>query len=271
MKYRLLPMLFLALMFLVVREPKAEEPQSTLDVVKARGTLLAGLRNDYPPAGYVDEQGNWVGFDLDVAQLIADKLGVKLERVQVASKTRVPLLVNGNVDLVIATFGPTSERAEVVDFAGPYFIGSMKILTTKETGIQTTDDLAAPKRTGMVQGSADGPRLMSYQPDANLVYFQEWPQAVLALKQGQVDAVYTTDVTLATFAKKDPDLVIVGRNESPDPYMIGVRQNDSKWRLFLETTIMEAWSDGTLEKIYLNYLPEVTFTLQTWPEYGKDK
>ena len=260
----------IATAILVGSAAQAQEVKSTYDIVKERGVLNAGLRNDYPPAGFVDKDGQWVGFDIDVAQYIADTLGVRLERVNVTSKTRVPLLINGNVDIVIATFGPTTERAQVVEFAGPYFIASMKVLTKKGSGIATTDDLAAPRKTGMVQGSADGPRLQRIQPNVELVYFQEWPLAALALKQGSVDAIYTADVTLGMIAKDDPTLEIVGRDDALDPFMLGLRQNDSKWRLFLEETIQRGWADGTLKAIYAKYLPDVTFELLLWPEFTQN-
>jgi polar amino acid transport system substrate-binding protein len=72
--------------------------QSTLDVVKKRGTLIAGVKNDFPPAGYIDQKGEWVGFDVDLAKYIARKLGVKLQMEAITPRTRIPMLVNGNID-----------------------------------------------------------------------------------------------------------------------------------------------------------------------------
>src|SRR5688572_33375047 len=74
--------------------------ESTLDVVKKRVTLIAGMRNDFPPAGYINQQGQWVGFEIDLMDYIAKKLGVKVQREQVTSRTRIPMLVNYNVDVV---------------------------------------------------------------------------------------------------------------------------------------------------------------------------
>ena len=82
--------------------------ESTLDVVKKRGTLIAGVKNDYPPAGYLDSKGEWVGLDVDMAKYIAKKLGVKLQMEAVSSRTRIPMLVNNNVDLLSTSIPPAS-------------------------------------------------------------------------------------------------------------------------------------------------------------------
>ena len=137
----------------------------------------------------------------------------------------------------------------------------------KDSGIKSIDDLAG-KNVGTTQGSNDANGIMAFQPKAKLVYFQEYPQAFLALKQGKIDAMSTTDLTLASFAKQDPTLVVIGPPFKPDPWVIGVRQNDSKWRLFLDEAIMDAWSDGTIAKLYEKHMGgTINFKLPLWPDY----
>jgi len=241
--------------------------ESTLDVVKKRGTLIAGVRNDFPPAAYINQAGEWVGFELDLMEYIAKKLGVKLKMEVVTSRTRIPLLVNGNVDMVMAVMNPTRERAQVVDFTQPYFLGGQALLVKKDSGIKGVDDLAG-KKVGTTQGSNDANGVKAFAPKAELVYFQEYPQAFLALKQGRIDAMSTTDLTLGSFAKQDPAFVVLVPPFKPDPWVIGVRQNDSKWRLFLEEAIMDAWSDGTITKLYEKHMGgPITFKLSLWPDY----
>ncbi len=81
--------------------------ESTLDLVKKRGKLIAGVRYDAPPWGSVDKEGKVIGFDVDIARYFAQKLGVELELVQVTAKTRIPMLVNGNVDILTAGMAHT--------------------------------------------------------------------------------------------------------------------------------------------------------------------
>jgi polar amino acid transport system substrate-binding protein len=255
----------LLLGLLVVSAAHAQE--STLDVVKKRGTLIAGIRNDFKPAAYLDANGNWVGFEVDLMNYIANKLGVKLKMEVVTSRTRIPMLLNGNVDMVMAVMNPTRERAQVIDFTQPYFLGGQALLVKKDSGIKSVDDLAG-KKVGTTQGSNDANGIKAFAPKAELVYFQEYPQAFLALKQGRIDAMSTTDLTLASFAKEDPSFVVIGPPFKPDPWVIGVRQNDSKWRLFLDETIMDAWADGTIAKLYEKHMGgKINFQLFLWPDY----
>jgi polar amino acid transport system substrate-binding protein len=241
--------------------------ESTLDVVKKRGTLIAGLRNDFPPAAYLNANGDWVGFEIDLMDYIVKKLGVKLKLEVVTSRTRIPMLVNGNVDMVMAVMNPTRERAQVIDFTQPYFLGGQALLVKKDSGIKNVDDLAG-KKVGTTQGSNDANGIKVFAPRAELVYFQEYPQAFLALKQGRIDAMSTTDLTLAAFAKQDPSFVVLGPPFKPDPWVIGVRQNDSKWRLFLDESIMDAWSDGTIARLYQKHMGgTINYKLSVWPDY----
>jgi polar amino acid transport system substrate-binding protein len=245
----------------------AAAQESTLDVVKKRGTLIAGVKNDYPPAGYIDSKGEWVGLDVDMAKYIAKKLGVKLQMEAVTSRTRIPMLVNNNVDLII-NINPTRERAQAIDFTSPYFLAGTTILVHKDSGIRGIEDLVPPRKVGGVQGSADGPGLLVQVPKADIQYFQEFPQVFLALKQKRVDAMLTASVTLAQMSKGDPDLVVVMPPFKPDPWAIGVRHNDSKWRLAIEEAVMDAWSDGTIAKLHQEHIgTPVNFTLPVWPDY----
>jgi len=227
-----------------------QQPSSTYDAVKSRGTLIAGVKADFPPAGFYDKAGQLVGFDVDVVKYIAAQLGVKPEIKVVTSQSRIPELVNGNVDLVAAVMNATSERAKVIDFSIVYYSGGQTILVHKNSGIRSVADLAAPKTTAVTQGSADGPGFLAFQPNGKLVYFQEHPQAVLALVQGRVDAVTTTDITLRRLAHGHPSLAVIEPPFKPDPWVIGVRQNDSKWRLFIDDTLMQMWVSGEYEKIF---------------------
>lgn len=143
---------------------------STYDVVKERGTLSAGVKSDYPPFGYVDGEGKWVGLEMDMSKYIADKLGVALKMEPVTSRTRIPLLVNGNLDLIM-NLNPTRERAKVVDFAKPWFRDGSTLLVYKGSGIRYVKDVAAPRKTGAAQGSANAAQVLALQPKADIVYF----------------------------------------------------------------------------------------------------
>ena len=121
--------------------------------IKARGVLVAGVKDSQPPFGFVDEKTNQIaGFEIDLMQALADRLGVKLELKPVTSSTRIPLLTQGAVDIVAATMTHKKEREDQIDFSITYFMTGQKLLVKKDGGIKSVADLAG-KKVGSVKGS----------------------------------------------------------------------------------------------------------------------
>jgi ABC-type amino acid transport substrate-binding protein len=250
----------------------AECPPSALDVVQKRGKLIVGVRYDAPPYGYVDKETKVVGFDVDIARYFAKKLGVELELVQVTAKTRIPLLLNGNVDLLAAGMGHYVERNKVIDFSMTYHRTVDRLLVKKGSTITGYRDLAG-KTLGVVQGTVYEKRFLSRQPSGKIAVFQEYPQALLALEQGKIDALQTADFILVGLVKGRPNLEVVGSAKDPDMLVgwtgLGVRQNDSKWLNWVNFTLIEMWKNGTLQRLHrthvgADYDPE--FAMETWDD-----
>ena len=129
------------------------------------------MRNDFPPAGYINQQGQWVGFEIDLMDYIAKKLGVKVQREQVTSRTRIPMLVNNNVDVVMAVMNPTRERGQVIDFTQPYFLGGQALLVRKDSGVKSIADMGG-KKLGTTQGSQDALGVRLFSPRRNSSIFR---------------------------------------------------------------------------------------------------
>jgi polar amino acid transport system substrate-binding protein len=241
--------------------------ESTLDVVKKRGTLVAGVKYDLEPFGYMGKDGKVEGFDVDVARYIAKKLGVGIEAKQVTSQNRIPLLLNGNIDLIVATMNPTRERAKVVDFTRPYFMSGTMLLVKKGGPIKSVADMEN-RTLGVPHGATERETFLALQPKGKVSLFNEWPQAVLALKNGRVDGVMNEGVLLTKFVKENPELQILDKVYKPAPYAIAVRQNDSKWRQFIEEALMDMWMDGTYAEITKRHTgQEPTWDMAVWPDY----
>ena len=106
--------------------------QDTLAKVKQKGVLVAGVKDSLPPFGYVDEKTRQiVGYDVDFVKALADKLGVKIELKPVTSASRMPQLIEGNIDIIAATMTKTPERAQQIDFSSTYFLTGQKFLGEK--------------------------------------------------------------------------------------------------------------------------------------------
>ncbi|HCR13310.1 ABC transporter substrate-binding protein [Solidesulfovibrio sp.] len=246
-----------------------------LDDIKARGALVAGVKDSQPPFGYVDEKTNQiVGFEIDLMEALAKRLGVKLELKPVTSSTRIPMLGQGAVDIVAATMTHKKEREDQVDFSITYFMTGQKLLVKKGGGVNSVADLAG-KKVASVKGSTSEQNVKKAQPDCTVISFETYPEAFLALKQGKVQAMTTDESILVGIKNSDdnPDAwEIVGDYISPEPYGLGLPENDSDFRDFVNMALMNMWETGEYQKIYekwfgkgkKDYLP-LTWKMELWP------
>jgi polar amino acid transport system substrate-binding protein len=240
---------------------------STLETVKNRGKLIAGVRYDNPPFGYIDKAGNVAGFDFDVAEYIAERLDVKLEVREVTSKTRVPLLVNGTIDVLVASFGHIRKRDEVVDFSIDYLPTMLRFLVKKGSGIKSHEDLEG-KTLIVLHGTPQGKELQKYVKNLELLVLQDYPQCVMALKKGKGDALFTDELIIHGLLKDNPDLEMVGRAPFEVPGLgLAVRENDSDWRDFINFCLQDMWEDGTYREVYKKHFgkePASEFRMPRW-------
>ena len=253
----------------------APSPAGKLDDIKARGILIAGVKDSQPPFGYVDEKTNKiVGFEIDLMQALADRLGVKLELKPVTSSTRIPMLAQGAVDIVAATMTHKKEREDQVDFSITYFMTGQKLLVKKGGGVNSAADLAG-KKVASVKGSTSEQNVKKAQPGCTVISFETYPEAFLALKQGKVQAMTTDESILVGIKNGDdhPDnWEIVGEYISPEPYGFGLPENDSDFRDYVNLALMNMWETGEYQKIYdkwfgkgkKDYLP-LTWKMELWP------
>jgi polar amino acid transport system substrate-binding protein len=249
---------------------------STLDLVKQRGVLHAGVRQDVPGFGSVDEKGQTVGFDVDIAAELARRFGVKIELVPVTAATRIPLLQQGRIDLIAATLTHYRERDKVIDFSIGYFWTGQKLMVKRDSNITSLADLAG-KRAGTTVGALAIENLVRAQPKAIGQTFEGYPEAFLAMQRGLVDAVVADVIILAGLRARSAnpqDYLIIGESLGGGDYAIGVRENDSKWRDAINFALQDMWKDGTWDKIFDRWVgpdsalklgkDEIGFRMQVW-------
>ncbi|WP_439951213.1 ABC transporter substrate-binding protein [Desulfoplanes formicivorans] len=246
-----------------------------IEKIKQRGALIAGVKDAVVPFGFVDPDTNQlVGFDVDICRAIAQKLGVELKLKPVTSATRIPMLTQGSIDLAAATMTHKFAREDSIDFSITYFMDGQKILVKKDSGITSVADLAG-KKVGTAKGSTSEKNIKQAQPKCKVLSFEGYPQAFLALRQGKVAAV-TTDSTillgLKNSAPNPEDYVIAGDFISPEPYGLGLPENDSDFRDLVNRTLVDLWNSGEYQKIYNKwfgpdskyYLP-LNWKMEIWP------
>ncbi|GAB6037098.1 ABC transporter substrate-binding protein [Fundidesulfovibrio butyratiphilus] len=246
-----------------------------LEDIQKRGTLVAGVKDSQPPFGYVDENSKQiVGFEIDLMAALAKKLGVKLETKPVTSSTRIPMLTQGDIDIVAATMTHSRQRDKQIDYSITYFSTFQRLLVKKDSGIKSIADLAG-KKIGSAKGSTSEKNAQRAQPKATVISFETYPEAFLALKQGKVQAVTTDEAILLGLKNKDDnpgDYAVVGEPISAEPYGLGIVENDSKFRDAVNFALMEMWESGEYQKLYdkwfgkdTKFFIPLTWTMELWP------
>lgn len=224
----------------------------TLAKVKAAGKVLIGIRNDFPPMGSIDASGKAVGFGVEYGEILAKRLGVKHEFVPTTSRTRIPLLQNGSIDLEVGVTTPTAEREKTVDFSIPYIWDSVNLIIRKG-GPKSVKDYGPPKKVACTQGSLIIELIKKEVPTADIVLFQEYPDAVLALLNNKVDAVGINRFGAIAVTKKEAARLEMSEDFVKDPWAIMMRQNDSNWRTWINHNVQQTWKDGSFQATFTKH------------------
>ncbi len=178
----------------------------TVDEILTKGTINIGVLIDVPPYGTVNANQEPDGYDADVAKLMGKYLGVKINLIPVTGPNRIPYLVTGKVDLLIATFGITPERAKQVLFSIPYSAIENSVFARKDSGIKSIEDLKG-KRVGVPRGAVQDVLLTNaLGTSAKIQRFDDDASTYQALASGQVDAIAETGFTGRALYAKSPEL-----------------------------------------------------------------
>ena len=221
---------------------------STMAALADAGSITIGTKFDQPLFGLVGPNGVPEGFDVEIATLIAGKLGIAPDAItwkETISANRETFIENGEVDIVVATYTINDDRKESISFAGPYYEAGQSILTlASNTDIQGPEDLAG-KDVCTVSGSTPEQTLIADYPDTKVVPFGTYTECISPLKNGQVDAVSTDNVILAGFAAEDSDLEVRGEPFTQEPYGIGLKKDDTEFRSWINDVLEEIEADGS--------------------------
>jgi polar amino acid transport system substrate-binding protein len=252
--------------------------ETLLDDIERRGMLKAGIRFDNPPHSFIDGDGNWVGFDVDIAEALADELGVRLERVRVDELTRISFLQNGRIDVAVASMSHTIERENEVDFSQTYFWSKQTFLVRRGE-IDSLDDLV-DQTVGMDRGSSaignwrDWLAANGHPEDADIVEFGDKQAAAEAVRQGAIAGWAEDYEILASFANQHGSLTVLG-DESIGLKLdgIGVRENDSELRDAINHALQRIASSGRYADMYDRWFGPDSETpvplqgrIEVWPQ-----
>lgn len=176
-----------------------EKVYRTLDEIKESGTVKIGVFSDKNPFGYVDENGDYQGYDVYFGNRIAQDLGVDVEYVSTDAANRVEYLKTGKVDIILANFTVTDERAESVDFALPYMKVALGVVSPDDALITSADQLNG-KKLIVTKGTTAETFFTENYPDVELIKFDQYTEAYNALLDGRGDAFSTDNTEVLAWA-----------------------------------------------------------------------
>lgn len=184
------------------------EAYRTLDEIKESGTINIGVFSDKNPFGYVDENGEYQGYDVYFAKRLAQDLGVKVDFISTEAANRIEYLQTGKVDIILANFTVTEERAQEVDFALPYMNVSLGVVSPNSNVIESLDDLGSDKQVIVISGTTAETYLMKNYPDIPLQKYDSYATAKNALENGNGAAWANDNTEVLAFAQQNKDFTV---------------------------------------------------------------
>ncbi|MBQ7614745.1 MAG: transporter substrate-binding domain-containing protein [Butyrivibrio sp.] len=172
----------------------------TLDEIKESGTINIGVFSDKSPFGYVDENGNYAGYDVYFAERIGKDLGVKINYVSTEAANRIEYLQTGKVDIILANFTVTEERAQEVDFALPYMNVALGVVSPSDAVIDSLDKVSADDQIIVISGTTAETYLEKNYPDIKLQKYDAYAEAKTALENGNAAGWANDNTEVIAFA-----------------------------------------------------------------------
>lgn len=228
---------------------------SALQEIKDSGKLVIGTCADYPPYEWhliKDGKDEIIGFDIDIAQAIADELGVELEIKDMDFDGLIPALSTGKIDMIIAGMNPTDERKQSVDFTDIYYTQKDALVIKSEDAenIQSENDL---KKASLATQKAtiQETYLLENFPDAALQSVPKWNTAILSLVTGKVDAVLMVETVAKQYVEQNEGLEIAGFDvaSTPNESAIAVAKDNKDFLDAVNDILGEMKESGQIEEL----------------------
>ena len=234
---------------------QAAAGDGSLQKVLDAGELVLGLDVEFPPMGYYDENGEIVGFDIDVAQEVCNRLGIKLVKKPIDWSTKEEDLNNGAIDCIWSGMSVTPERVESMCLSEPYMKNEFIFLLLGKSEVAELNDLKG-KAVGVQVGSTAHDALLASDlyKEVETILFDDNVELLEKLKQGEMDAALVDSVVAYHFVNSQTEpYFILPDSFGEDEYAIGFRKEDQSLRDKVQQTLSEMKADGSLAKISVKW------------------
>lgn len=227
---------------------------ASLEEIMANGKIVIGVQNDLPPYSLIDEKNKPVGYDIEVAQQLAERLGVELELVVLTPANRVPYLISNRVDAVVATVGITPERREAIGFTRPYLVFQTVMVAPKDNPV-TSHETIGDSVVGLTRGTAHDAMMSAAPEGTRIMRFDDDATTVTALVTGQVDMMPNGVPIIKEIIKRHPERNLEIKYVLANTYAgVGVNKDNVALIERLDEVITAMEADGTLGGIFLEWI-----------------
>lgn len=226
-------------------------------LVKA-GTLTVGTSPDYPPFENL-ENGEYVGFDMDLTRAVADKLGLQFEPTTIQFDGIIPAVIaGGKVDVGVSGFSVDPERAKQIDFTDSYYVDDQAVVTMKTSALTADNVDADLNKSGMTIAVQSGTTGEDYAkenyPNANVVAYGNATDSFAAMQAGKADAVCTNDAVAQKMVKSSyTDAHIIKEDATGEEYAMVVSKNNPQLTEAINKALKELKDDGTIDQLVQKY------------------
>lgn len=227
---------------------------SGVDYTVEEGVLTMGTNATFPPYEYTDDDGNIIGIDAEIAQAIADKLGLELVIKDMEFESLLPAVQGGSIDIVLAGMTVTDERKEAVNFTEFYATGIQVIIVKEGSDIESVDDLDGTT-IGVQSGTTGDIFCTDEYGQENVKQFNNGALAIAALEAGQVDCVVIDNEPAKNFVAANSGLTILETEYAIEDYAAAINKDNEDLLADVNAAMEELKNDGTIDKIINKYIP----------------
>lgn len=233
---------------------------TSLTDLQAKGTMVVGIDDQFPPMGFVGDDGQLTGFDVELAKLVAEKLGVEAKIQPINWDSKEMELNNGNIDVIWNGYTILPDRIENVEFTKPYLNNEQVLVVANDSPYMTKDDLKGKT----VGAQTDSSGLSALQADtefsgtlADMPTYDDYLMALMDLSNGRLDAVAIDKIFIDYTMQKQPGKYrVLDGSLSDEYYGIGCAKGSVALREAIDKALDDLYADGSIDKLSTEWFGE---------------
>jgi len=239
-----------------------------LDDVKARGRLIVGVSETSPPFSSREGQDGIVGYDVDLAERVARRLGVAMEKLPITNAERIPALQQDRVDLVASGMTRAENRKRDIAFSVAYLVSPHKVLIRRDSGIAQVSQMAG-RKLALVRSASVDAELKAAVHNLTIVLFDDYAACFAALQEGRVDGFLADAVLLLLFAQKGgapQDFSFIADYDLPRTAGFGIKKDEPRFRGRVDEILIELEASGEAARIFDTWFAPVPRAFRIRPD-----